>query len=201
MAKRLFDFSLALILTLILLPLMLVIALAIRLKLGAPVLFTQLRPGFRARPFEIYKFRTMSEERGADGKLLVDDERLRGVGRLLRRLSLDELPQLLNVLKGELSFVGPRPLLMEYLPRYSEAQSHRHDVAPGITGWAQIHGRNAISWDEKFELDLWYVKHHSFALDLRILGLTALKVLRGEGVSPGDRATMPEFLGSDRKKS
>ena len=175
---------------------LLVVAVMVRLTLGAPVLFRQVRPGLRARPFSLLKFRTMTNALDGDGKLLPDGARLTPFGRWLRSTSLDELPQLLNILKGEMSLVGPRPLLTEYLQRYTPDQARRHAVRPGLTGWTQVRGRNALSWEEKFDLDLWYVNHRSFWLDLRILGLTLLKVLAREGVNaPGD-ATMPEFLGS-----
>ena len=168
----------------------------VRFCLGAPVLFRQLRPGLRARPFALLKFRTMTNAVGSDGKLLPDGARLTPFGRWLRSTSLDELPQLLNILKGEMSLVGPRPLLTEYLQRYTPDQARRHEVRPGLTGWTQVRGRNALSWEEKFELDLWYVDHRSFRLDLKILGLTLLRVLARHGVNAPGEATMPEFLGS-----
>jgi lipopolysaccharide/colanic/teichoic acid biosynthesis glycosyltransferase len=172
------------------------VAVAIRATMGAPVLFTQDRPGLGGRIFRVVKFRTMRHAAGPDGRPLPDAERLTGLGRFLRATSLDELPQLWNVLRGDLSLVGPRPLLVQYLPRYTPEQARRHDVLPGITGWAQVNGRNTISWDEKFALDVWYVDHWTFALDLRILGLTLLRVLRRDGISQDGHATMPEFLGS-----
>ncbi len=171
-------------------------AAAVRLESGSPVFFRQRRPGRHGEIFEIVKFRTMSDARDALGALLPDDERLTRVGRVLRATSLDELPQLWNVVRGELSLVGPRPLLVRYLDRYTAEQRRRHDVMPGLTGWAQIHGRNAIDWERKFELDVWYVDHWSPLLDLRILAATALKVLRREGVSQAGHATMPEFFGA-----
>jgi sugar transferase EpsL len=171
-------------------------ALAIRATMGAPVLFRQPRPGLRERPFTLLKFRTMSEAADAAGRPLPDGERLTPVGRLLRRLSIDELPQLLNVLRGEMSLVGPRPLLTRYLERYSPAQRRRHEVKPGITGWAQVNGRNAITWDDKFRHDLWYVDHWTPALDARILWRTAVQVLRREGITAAEHATMPEFMGT-----
>jgi lipopolysaccharide/colanic/teichoic acid biosynthesis glycosyltransferase len=177
-------------------PLMLVVALGVACFLGRPVLFRQVRPGLAERPFEVLKFRSMSDARGPDGALLPDGERLGRFGRLLRRTSLDELPQLLNVLRGDLSLVGPRPLLMEYLPLYTPEQARRHEVKPGITGWAQVNGRNAITWERRFELDVWYVTHRSLWLDLRILALTAWKVVRREGVSAPGEATMTRFTGS-----
>lgn len=196
MAKRLLDISVALALLLFFSPLFAGIALAIALAMGRPVFFRQMRPGKDGAPFMLLKFRTMSDERDRDGSLRPDAERLTPLGKFLRRASLDELPQLWNVLRGEMSLVGPRPLLMEYLPRYNAAQRRRHEVKPGITGWAQINGRNALSWEEKFALDVWYVDNRTFWLDLRILALTALAVLRGEGISAPGEATMPPFLGS-----
>ena len=177
-------------------PIMAGVALLIYMRMGRPVLFCQRRPGKDGKIFTIYKFRTMTDERDEKGRLLPDDKRLKGVGKLIRALSLDELPQLFNVLKGEMSFVGPRPLLEEYLPLYNARQRRRHDVLPGITGWAQVNGRNAISWEEKFEYDLWYVEHQSFALDLKIVWLTLLKVLKREGISQTGEATMEKFKGS-----
>jgi len=193
--KRLLDLAVAAAGLLLSSPLLLAVAAAIRLRMGAPVLFRQVRPGLHGRPFEVLKFRTMSEAAGPDGRPLPDAERLTALGRLLRRTSLDELPQLWNVLRGDLSLVGPRPLLMRYLSRYSPEQARRHEVCPGITGWAQVNGRNALTWEEKFRLDVWYVEHWSLALDLRILALTAWRVLRGAGVAQAGHATMPEFMG------
>jgi lipopolysaccharide/colanic/teichoic acid biosynthesis glycosyltransferase len=178
-------------------PLMLASAGLIRLSMGRPVLFPQQRPGRRGRIFTAYKFRTMREATGADGRPLPDAERLTRLGRLIRRASLDELPQLVNVLRGEMSLVGPRPLLVRYLPRYNERQMCRHDVLPGLTGWAQVSGRNATTWDERFEQDLWYVDNWSLALDLKILALTLSRVLRGSGISQPGHDTMPEFLGNE----
>jgi lipopolysaccharide/colanic/teichoic acid biosynthesis glycosyltransferase len=172
-------------------------ALAIRREGPGPVFFTQERPGLYGRTFRVVKLRTMREALGPDGQPLPDEQRLTPVGRFLRRASLDELPQLWNVLKGDLSLVGPRPLLVRYLPRYSARQARRHEVMPGITGWAQVNGRNAISWTEKFELDVWYVENWSLWLDLKILALTALRVVRPRGISQDGHATMPEFLGED----
>jgi len=171
------------------------IALAVRLRLGVPVLFRQRRPGLHGQPFTLLKFRTMTGARDAAGNLLPDAERLTPLGRFLRATSLDELPELLNVLKGEMSLVGPRPLLLEYLTRYTPEQARRHDVRPGITGWAQVNGRNALSWEHKFALDVWYVDHVSLGLDLKILVLTALRVLARQGISQPGHATMEEFLG------
>lgn len=194
--KRLFDFTAALLgLMLLALPLLLLILL-IRFKLGRPVFFRQVRPGRHGLPFEMVKFRTMTERCGLDGTLLPDADRLTSFGRLLRVTSLDELPELWNVLKGDMSLVGPRPLLMEYLPLYSHQQAKRHDVRPGLTGWAQINGRNALSWEEKFELDVWYVENRSFWLDLKIIFLTIKKVLVREGISAAGEATMSKFTGS-----
>ena len=196
MLKRLLDLWLAMVLIIISLPLMLFIAILIRLSMGSPVIFKQLRPGLREKPFYLYKFRTMKKSEDDRGELLPDEQRLTGLGRTLRKFSLDELPQLINVIRGELSFVGPRPLLMEYLDRYSSEQARRHDVKPGITGWAQVNGRNAISWEEKFELDVWYVDNRSFLLDLKIIWLTVFKVLKTEGISGEGTETMSEFMGS-----
>ena len=176
-------------------PGLLLVAGLIFLKMGAPVLFTQERPGLGGRPFRVYKFRTMSDAREAEGQCLSDAQRLSTLGLLLRQWSVDELPQLFNVLKGDMSLVGPRPLLMEYLPLYSPTQARRHEVRPGITGWAQVNGRNAISWPDKFALDVWYVDHHSLWLDVRILWLTLRKVLLRDGISASGEATMPKFEG------
>ena len=195
MLKRLFDFIVALASLSLLSPVLIVSAIIIRIKLGSPVLFRQQRPGLNAKPFYVYKFRTMTDERDKAGDLLSDDVRLILFGKLLRKLSIDELPQLFNVLKGDLSLVGPRPLLMEYLPLYSPEQARRHEVKPGITGWAQVNGRNAISWDEKFKLDVWYVDNQSFWLDLKIIRLTLIKVFKREGISQEKQATMTKFEG------
>ncbi len=176
-------------------PIMIVTAALIYLKLGSPVIFRQLRPGKDTIAFKIYKFRTMSDEKDDKGELLSDEMRLKGVGKMIRKLSLDELPQLFNVLKGEMSFIGPRPLLPEYLPLYNQVQQRRHEVKPGITGWAQVNGRNAISWQKRFELDVWYVDHLSFYLDMKILFLTLLKVFKSEGISAKNHATMEKFKG------
>lgn len=194
--KRFFDFAAALCgLFLLALPL-LILCLFIRRRLGSPVFFRQTRPGLHGQPFEMVKFRTMTDTRGPDGALLPDAERLTPFGRFLRSTSLDELPELWNVLKGDMSLVGPRPLLMEYLPLYSPEQARRHAVRPGVTGWAQVNGRNAISWEEKFALDTWYVDHQSLLLDIRILWLTVKKVLVREGISAAGEATMGKFTGS-----
>jgi lipopolysaccharide/colanic/teichoic acid biosynthesis glycosyltransferase len=170
-----------------------VVGALIRVVEGPPVFFRQMRPGYKGRPFELMKFRTMSDARDESGELLPDDRRIGRLGGFLRRTSLDELPEMINVVRGEMSLVGPRPLLMEYLGRYSPEQSRRHDVPPGITGWAQVNGRNALSWDDKFALDIWYVDNHSVALDLKILGKTIGKVLSREGISAEGHATMPKF--------
>ncbi|MFZ5445976.1 MAG: sugar transferase [Myxococcota bacterium] len=178
-------------------PAMAAAAAAVRVTMGAPVFFRQERPGLHGRPFHIYKFRTMTDERGPDGQLLPDEQRLTAVGRFIRSTSLDELPQLLNVLKGEMSIVGPRPLLMRYLPRYNARQAKRHEMKPGITGLTAVRGRNALSWAEKFEFDVQYVERWSLALDARILGETVFKVLRRRGVTSAGHATMPEFMGNE----
>jgi sugar transferase EpsL len=198
MLKRGFDFSIALILLIGLSPLLALLALAVRCKLGRPVLFAQTRPGLHGAPFEFYKFRTMTDARNTAGVLLPDAARLTRFGQLMRKSSLDELPQLVNVLKGDMSLVGPRPLLMEYLPLYSERQARRHGVRPGITGWAQVNGRNALDWEERFELDLWYVEHRSSWLDLRIIAMTAWRMLRPQGIAQPGHATMTKFTGSQR---
>jgi len=194
--KRAIDMIAAAAALALLSPVLLLVALAIRLSMGRPVLFRQVRPGWHEQPFSLVKFRTMADIRDASGNLLPDGERLTPLGELLRRLSLDELPQLWNVLKGELSLVGPRPLLMEYLPRYSACEHRRHEAKPGITGWAQVHGRNALTWERRFALDVWYVDHWSLGLDLRILALTARAVWRREGISQPGYATMTKFLGT-----
>ena len=197
MIKKVFDLFVSTILIIILLPVIIVLALIIRIKLGKPILFKQLRPGLSGVSFEMIKFRTMQDAVGSDGNLLLDSERLTSLGRLLRSTSLDELPELWNVLKGEMSLVGPRPLLMEYLPLYSAEQNRRHEVLPGITGWAQVNGRNALSWEEKFKLDVWYVDNQSFLLDIKILFLTVKSVLGREGISAEEQATMPYFTGTN----
>ena len=198
MLKRCFDLSIALILLIGLTPLLLLAALAVRIKLGRPVLFAQNRPGLHGAPFKFYKFRTMTDARDATGEMLPDAARLTPFGELMRKLSLDELLQLVNVLKGDMSLVGPRPLLMEYLPLYSERQARRHAVRPGITGWAQVNGRNALAWEERFELDVWYVEHRSFWLDLKIIAMTAWRMLRPQGIAQPGQATMTRFTGSQR---
>jgi sugar transferase EpsL len=194
--KRILDLALTVPILTLLAPLMAVVALTIRIRLGAPVLFRQRRPGLGGRPFTLLKFRTMTGARDQQGRLLPDSERLTRLGRFLRATSLDELPELFNVLQGDMSLVGPRPLLMQYLGRYTPEQMRRHNVRPGLTGWAQINGRNAISWEEKFALDCWYVDNQSFLLDLQILLRTAGTVLRREAISHEGHATMSEFLGA-----
>lgn len=174
-----------------------ILAVLVRCKLGSPVLFTQDRPGKDGKIFRLYKFRTMTDRRDEEGRLLPDEVRLTKFGRLLRATSLDELPELFNILRGEMSLVGPRPLLVKYLPLYNERQARRHEVTPGLTGWAQVNGRNAIGWEEKFELDVWYVDHISFRLDAKILFMTVAKVFRREGISSETSATMEEFKGSE----
>ncbi len=194
--KRLLDLIISLTLVLLLfVPLMLIMVL-IKVKLGSPVLFTQIRPGLKSNPFRIFKFRTMTDARDANGDLLSDSERLTRFGSFLRSSSLDELPGLWNVIKGDMSLVGPRPLLTQYLDRYTPEQARRHEVRPGITGWAQVNGRNAISWEDKFFLDVWYVDHQSIWLDIKILCLTVYKVIRRSDISATGYATMPEFMGS-----
>ena len=193
--KRLFDLVIVLLAAFFWVPVVLVLALIVRIKLGGPVLFRQDRPGLGGRVFRMYKFRTMTDARDVDGRLLPDKDRLVPFGRFLRSTSLDELPELINVLKGDMSLVGPRPLLVQYLSRYSPEQARRHEVRPGITGWAQVNGRNAISWDEKFRLDVWYVDNRSLLLDARILFLTIWKVFNRHGISAANDATMPEFMG------
>lgn len=195
MIKRLFDFTAAFFGLIALSPLLLVLSILIRIKLGSPILFSQIRPGKDAKPFYMLKFRSMSDARDANGNLLSDADRLTAFGQFMRSASLDELPALWNVLKGEMSLVGPRPLLMEYLPLYSKQQYSRHDVRPGITGWAQVNGRNAISWEQKFTYDVWYVDNQNFWLDMKILLLTVKKVFVREGISAQGEATMPKFAG------
>ena len=197
-SKRLLDLILTIPGIILLSPLMGIIALWIWIIAGRPILFRQARPGFHARLFTVYKFRTMTDRAGPDGQPLPDDQRLPGWGRFLRSTSLDELPELFNVLRGEMSLVGPRPLLAKYLERYSAEQSRRHDTVPGITGWAQVNGRNALTWEDKFRLDVWYVDHWSFWLDVKILALSVWKVLKREGISQPGMATAEEFKGDTR---
>ena len=194
--KRLMDIAGALCGLLVLGPVILLLAVLVRVKLGSPVLFRQVRPGKDSRVFQMTKFRTMTDARDANGDLLPDADRLTGFGQFLRSSSLDELPELWNVLKGDMSLVGPRPLLMVYLPLYSERQARRHEVRPGVTGWAQINGRNALSWDEKFELDVWYVENRTLWLDIKILFLTVWKVVKRDGISQEGEVTMSKFTGS-----
>ena len=196
MTKRIFDLVATLAGLIPVAPLLLMVALLVRIRHGAPILFRQQRPGLHGKAFRIYKFRTMTDARDNEGNALPDAQRLTGLGRFLRSTSLDEFPELLNVLKGEMSLVGPRPLLMEYLPLYSPEQARRHEVRPGITGWAQVNGRNAINWEEKFKLDVWYVDNRTFWLDLKILWRTFIKVFRREGVSQVGQATAEKFTGS-----
>jgi sugar transferase EpsL len=198
--KRFIDITVSGLGLLLLSPALGFISLLVRIKLGSPVFFRQIRPGLHGKPFMIYKFRTMFNAFDGDGKRLPDEMRLARLGAFLRSTSLDELPELFNVLKGDMSLVGPRPLLMDYLPLYTPEQACRNEVRPGITGWAQVNGRNAITWEEKFRLDVWYVDHGSFLLDCRILWMTAAKVLKREGISQEGRATMARFMGSGAGK-
>jgi lipopolysaccharide/colanic/teichoic acid biosynthesis glycosyltransferase len=195
-SKRLFDLLLTILGLPLISPLILVIAILVRRQHGSPILFSQVRPGYQGKLFTLRKFRTMTEARDEQGNLLPDDARLTRLGRFLRASSLDELPELVNILRGEMSLVGPRPLLVQYLERYSPEQARRHDVLPGMTGWAQVNGRNALTWEEKFRLDVWYVDHWSLALDLKILGMTLAKVVKREGISQPGHATAEEFMGS-----
>jgi lipopolysaccharide/colanic/teichoic acid biosynthesis glycosyltransferase len=198
LSKRIFDLVLTIPGSIIISPIILVLALMVRIKLGSPILFRQVRPGYKGRLFTLNKFRSMMDQRGPDGSLLPDSERLTSFGRFLRSSSLDELPELLNVLKGEMSLVGPRPLLTAYLDRYSPEQARRHDVLPGITGWAQVNGRNTITWEDKFKLDVWYVDNRSLWLDSKILALTFLKVFKREGINQPGSETAEEFRGTLR---
>lgn len=191
--KRAFDFSMSLVMLILLWPFLFILAILIKFKLGSPVLFKQQRPGLNAKPFQLYKFRTMTNDCDEHGHLLADEQRLTSFGKFLRKYSLDEWPQLYNVLRGELSFVGPRPLLMEYLPYYSEEEAKRHIVVPGITGWAQINGRNDITWEEKFAYDLWYISHYSFWLDLKIIFITFKKVIHSDGITKQGMSTVEYF--------
>ena len=193
--KRPFDFLLCTTGLVLLAPVFLLLHALIRWNLGLPTLFIEMRPGLHGKPFRFYKFRTMSDCRDHDGNLLPDADRLTSFGRFLRTTSLDELPELFNVLKGDMSLVGPRPLLMQYLKRYTPEQARRHEVRPGITGWAQVHGRNAITWEEKFKLDVWYVDNWSLWLDVKIVAMTILKIIKREGISYPGQATMEEFTG------
>jgi sugar transferase EpsL len=199
LSKRTLDVLVAAAALVALSPLLAVIAVLVRIFMGSPVLFRQVRPGYKERPFTCLKFRTMTDKRDANGNLLPDGDRLTRLGRLLRSTSLDELPELINVLRGEMSLVGPRPLLMQYLDRYTPEQRRRHAVKPGITGWAQVNGRNALDWERKFDLDLWYVDHQTFWLDIRILSKTLLQVVQRDSISQPGHATMPEFFGGAPK--
>lgn len=196
MFKRLFDLVLTLLVGLVFLPVIIVLAIVISSVIGNPIVFKQLRPGLLSKPFSIYKFRTMNNHKNNKGELLPDVERLTALGQWLRSTSLDELPSLWNVLKGEMSLVGPRPLLMEYLPLYNAEQTRRHQLKPGVTGWAQVNGRNAISWEDKFKLDVWYVDNQSLYLDIKIILMTIKKVLCRADISANGEATMPKFTGS-----
>lgn len=194
-SKRLFDIVFSLLAIIILSPILLIISILVRILIGTPIFFTQQRPGYKGRPFLIYKFRTMTERLDSSGGLLPDAERLTPLGHFLRALSLDELPELFNILRGDMSFVGPRPLLMQYLPLYSPEQARRHDVVPGLTGWAQVNGRNTITWPDKFKYDVWYVDHWSFWLDIKIIFITLGKVFKREGISQEGQATTEYFKG------
>jgi len=193
LGKRIFDVLVASIMLVLLFPVLLLIAIMVFIFIGSPILFTQIRPGLHEKPFRLYKFRTMQNRRDSEGKLLSDEKRLTAFGRLLRSLSLDELPELFNVIKGEMSLVGPRPLLMEYLPCYSEEQRLRHTLRPGITGFAQVNGRNTLSWEKKFEYDVWYVRNCSLVLDIKILIKTLIKMIKREGIHAKGHATMTRF--------
>jgi len=195
--KRVFDLLVAFFVLIVLFPIILLVAFSIRLKLGSPIFFYQQRPGLNGDLFQMVKFRTMRDISDVDGNLLSDSARLTSFGKFLRSTSLDELPELWNVLKGDMSLVGPRPLLIEYLPLYNKQQAQRHDIKPGVTGWAQVNGRNAISWEQKFELDIWYVKNHNMLLDLKILWMTIFKVFKRAGISQDNEVTMNKFRGSD----
>lgn len=194
-SKRLFDIFFSMLAIILFSPILLLIAILVRMFIGAPILFTQQRPGCKGAPFLIYKFRTMTNRLDSSGSLLPDAERLTRLGHFLRAFSLDELPELFNILRGEMSFVGPRPLLMQYLPLYSAEQARRHDVVPGLTGWAQVHGRNTLTWPDKFKYDIWYVDHWSFWLDIKIILMTVLKVFNREGISQEGQATTEYFKG------
>lgn len=194
--KRMIDIVLSACGLTVLSPLIFVVALTIRLMMGKPVIFRQMRPGKGGKPFQLLKFRTMRPHKYGVESQQSDEDRITELGKILRQTSIDELPTLINVLMGDMSLVGPRPLLMHYLKRYTQEQSRRHEVKPGITGWAQVNGRNAITWEEKFKLDVWYVDHQSFLLDMKILALTVIKVIKKEGISAAGYATMPEFMGS-----
>nr|WP_315023612.1 sugar transferase [uncultured Aminipila sp.] len=196
--KRAFDIIISLMTILLLSPVLFVVYIMVKIKLGSPAIFRQERPGLNGRVFTMYKFRSMTDECDEKGQILPDEVRLTSFGKLLRKTSLDELPELFNILKGDMSIVGPRPLLVRYLERYNEDQARRHEVKPGLTGWAQINGRNAISWEEKFKLDVWYVDNWNLWLDLKIFVLTFIKVFKREGINSADHATMEEFMGSEK---
>ncbi len=195
--KRLFDIIAAALILVLLSPVLALLWILVRLLIGTPVLFRQIRPGYHGRPFMLYKFRTMTQALDSQGRLLPDEQRITAFGRFLRSSSLDELPELMNILRGEMSLVGPRPLLMQYLKRYTPEQARRHEALPGLTGWAQIHGRNVLSWEDKFRLDVWYVDNWSFGLDLKILAASLVKVLRREGISQEGYISAEEFMGSE----
>jgi len=197
LSKRIFDFIATSLGLILISPILLILSLSIWISLGSPIIFRQKRPGYLSKPFWIYKFRTMTDKRGEDGNLLPDSERITPVGHFLRTTSLDELPELLNIIRGEMSWVGPRPLLMDYLTRYSAEQIRRHNVLPGITGWAQINGRNLITWEDKFRFDVWYVDNWTFWLDIKILVITFWKVLKREGINQPGHATAEEFQGKN----
>ena len=198
--KRIFDLLVSTFLFFIFIPLMALLAVLIRIKIGSPILFIQERPGLHMKTFKLYKFRTMTNRIDSNGVLLPDADRLLSFGKFLRKYSLDELPQLWNVIRGDISLVGPRPLLVEYLPLYTVEQQKRHEVKPGITGWAQINGRNAITWEEKLQLDVWYVKNHTLWLDFKILVMTIKKVIQSEGITQSNHVTIEKFIGSEKKE-
>lgn len=198
--KRIVDMTMSGIGVIVLSPLLVIISVIILIQMGRPVFFKQMRPGLNGKPFDMYKFRTMTNAKDKQGYPLPDEQRLTRLGRFLRSTSLDELPELFNVLKGDMSLVGPRPLLMQYLDRYTPEQARRHEVKPGITGWAQVNGRNAITWEEKFALDVWYVDNWSLWLDMKIMAMTVVKVLKREGINAVGEATMPEFLGDHEEQ-
>ncbi len=195
--KRVLDIVFAICALILLAPVLIVVAALVRLRLGNPIFFKQIRPGLRGQPFNIVKFRTRTDKRDQNNTLLSDDERITSFGRFLRITSLDEFPELLNVIRGEMSLVGPRPLLMEYLTFYTPEQARRHEVQPGITGWAQVNGRNSLTWEEKFKLDLWYVENYSLAIDIQILWITLLKVIKMDGICHSSKITMPPYKGKD----
>lgn len=199
--KRLFDILATGLLLLLIFPLVTILSVLVRLKLGSPVLFRQERPGLYGLPFVMYKFRTMTDERDNGGNLLPDQQRLTDLGKFLRATSLDELPELINVIKGDMSLVGPRPLLMEYLLLYNHKQARRHEIKPGITGWAQVNGRNSIIWEERFQMDVWYVDNRTFWLDMKIIWLTIIKVLKREGINQKGQATMCKFTGMTKREN